>query len=129
MTSASTSSGREEQAAPGSPAEDFRGVIGSDFRDSTPWWPPVENDARGKPDIVVVVLDDVGFAGLGCYGAEIDTPVIDALAERGLRFNDFNVTPLCSPTRPACSPAATTTASAWPTSPMWIPASPDTAAG
>ena len=101
MTSASTSSGREEQAAPGSPAEDFRGVVGSDFRDSTPWWPPVENDARGKPDIVVVVLDDVGFAGLGCYGAEIDTPVIDALAERGLRFNDFNVTPLCSPTR-AC---------------------------
>ena len=61
----------------------------------------MENDARGKPDVVVVVLDDVGFAGLGCYGAEIDTPNIDALAEGGVRFNDFNVTPLCSPTR-AC---------------------------
>lgn len=79
----------------------FGGVIGPDFRASVPWWPAPENDARGKPDILLVVLDDVGFAGLGCYGAEIDTPVIDRLAERGLRFNDFNVTPLCSPTR-AC---------------------------
>ena len=80
---------------------EFPGVIGPDFRTSTPWWPQPENDARGKPDILLVVLDDVGFAGLGCYGAEIDTPVIDGLAEQGLRFNDFNVTPLCSPTR-AC---------------------------
>lgn len=79
---------------------DFDGSIGSDFRDSKPWWPP-QKDVRGKPNIVVVVLDDVGFAGLGCYGAELNTPNIDALAQRGLRFNDFNVTPLCSPTR-AC---------------------------
>ena len=85
----------------GSTQDDFPGVIGPDFRTSVPWWPPMENDARGKPDVVVVVLDDVGFAGLGCYGAEIDTPTIDALAEGGVRFNDFNVTPLCSPTR-AC---------------------------
>ena len=81
--------------------DDFPGVIGPDFRTSVPWWPPMENDARGKPDVVVVVLDDVGFAGLGCYGAEIDTPTIDSLAAGGIRFNDFNVTPLCSPTR-AC---------------------------
>ncbi|MYH55904.1 MAG: arylsulfatase [Acidimicrobiia bacterium] len=80
---------------------DFQGVVGNDFRDSVPWWPPMESDVRGKPDVVVVVLDDVGFAGLGCYGAEIDTPAIDALAAAGIRFNDFNVTPLCSPTR-AC---------------------------
>ena len=86
---------------PSSDREGFPGVIGPDFRASVPWWPPMENDARGKPDVVVVVLDDVGFAGLGCYGAEIDTPNIDALAEGGVRFNDFNVTPLCSPTR-AC---------------------------
>ena len=83
------------------PEEGFQGVIGRDFRDSVPWWPPMKNDARGKPDVVLVVLDDVGFAGLGCYGAEVETPVIDSLADRGLRFNDFNVTPLCSPTR-AC---------------------------
>ncbi len=81
--------------------EGFEGVIGRDFRSSTPWWPPIQHDARGKPDVVLVVLDDVGFAGLGCYGAEVETPVMDALATEGLRFNDFNVTPLCSPTR-AC---------------------------
>ena len=45
---------------------DFQGVVGNDFRDSVPWWPPMESDVRGKPDVVVVVLDDVGFAGLGC---------------------------------------------------------------
>lgn len=89
------------QEAPTHPEPDFEGVIGPDFRESVPWWPPMANDARGKPDVVLVVLDDVGFAGLGCYGAEVETPVMDALAERGLRFNDFNVTPLCSPTR-AC---------------------------
>ena len=89
------------QAAPSYPEPGFQGVIGPDFRESVPWWPPMANHARGKPDVVLVVLDDVGFAGLGCYGAEVETPVMDALAERGLRFNDFNVTPLCSPTR-AC---------------------------
>ena len=82
------------------PKSDFDGSIGFDFRDSKPSW-PAQKDVRGKPNVVVVVLDDVGFAGLGCYGAELDTPNIDALAQRGLRFNDFNVTPLCSPTR-AC---------------------------
>ncbi len=90
-----------QAAEPSRPEEGFQGVIGRDFRDSTPWWPPMRNDARGKPDVVLVVLDDVGFGGLGCYGAEVETPVMDALAGRGLRFNDFNVTPLCSPTR-AC---------------------------
>jgi arylsulfatase A-like enzyme len=81
--------------------EDFLGEIGTNFRDSTPWWPPPKSDATGKPDVVLVVLDDVGFGGLGCYGAEIETRAVDKMAERGLRFNDFNVTPLCSSTR-AC---------------------------
>ncbi len=54
-----------------------------------------------KPDIVVVVLDDVGFADLGCYGSEHRTPAIDAIAAGGVRFNNFHVTALCAPTR-AC---------------------------
>ncbi len=100
-TDLSGTPGAGEQTPPSHPEPGFKGVIGPDFRDSVPWWPPMAADARGKPDVVLVVLDDVGFAGLGCYGAEVETPVMDALAERGLRFNDFNVTPLCSPTR-AC---------------------------
>lgn len=54
-----------------------------------------------KPNIVIAVLDDVGFADLGCYGAEHRTPCIDGLADAGTRFNNFHVTALCSPTR-AC---------------------------
>jgi arylsulfatase len=50
---------------------------------------------------MLVVLDDVGFAQLGCYGSDISTPTIDALATRGLRFTNFHTTALCSPTR-AC---------------------------
>lgn len=52
-----------------------------------------------KPNIVYIVLDDVGFSDLGCYGSEIKTPNLDRLAGNGLRYNNFNVTPLCSPTR------------------------------
>ena len=54
-----------------------------------------------KPNIVVAVLDDIGFSDLGCFGSEIDTPCIDALASNGVRFNNFHVTALCAPTR-AC---------------------------
>ena len=56
---------------------------------------------KRQPNIVVVVLDDVGFADLGCYGAEHNTRCIDALAAAGTRFNNFHVTALCAPTR-AC---------------------------
>ncbi len=54
-----------------------------------------------KPNVVIVVLDDVGFADLGCYGAEHRTPCMDTLAAAGVRFNNFHVTALCAPTR-AC---------------------------
>jgi arylsulfatase len=50
---------------------------------------------------VFVILDDTGYADLGCFGSEIATPNIDALAANGLRYNNFHTTPLCSPTRAA----------------------------
>ena len=59
---------------------------------------------RGRttgPNVLVIVLDDLGFAQLGCFGSDIATPNIDALAAGGLRFNRFHVTALCSPTRAA----------------------------
>ena len=49
----------------------------------------------------MIVLDDVGFAQLGCYGSDIDTPVLDSLASNGVRLSSFHTTSLCSPTR-AC---------------------------
>ena len=48
-----------------------------------------------------MMLDDVGFADFGCYGSEVDTPNIDALAERGLRYTGFHTTAMCSTTRAA----------------------------
>ncbi|MHB8680604.1 MAG: sulfatase-like hydrolase/transferase [Acidimicrobiales bacterium] len=79
----------------------FRGRIGRDFEDSEPWWPPYPRARPGSPNVVFVVLDDVGFAQLGCFGSDIDTPVLDGLADNGLRFTNFHTTALCSPTR-AC---------------------------
>ena len=55
----------------------------------------------GAPNVVVVVLDDLGFGHLGSYGSNLLTPNIDALAARGLRFTNFHTTAVCSPTR-AC---------------------------
>ena len=55
----------------------------------------------GAPNVLLVVLDDVGFAQLGCFGSDIDTPVLDGLAAGGLRYTNFHTTALCSPTR-AC---------------------------
>ncbi|MEL7157364.1 MAG: arylsulfatase, partial [Actinomycetota bacterium] len=54
-----------------------------------------------RPNVVIVLLDDVGFADFGCYGSEIDTPTIDALADRGLRYTGFHTTAMCSTTRAA----------------------------
>ena len=80
---------------------EFRGRIGRDWRDSEPWWPPETTPPAGAPNVVLIVLDDVGFAQLGCYGSPIDTPVIDGLAASGVRLANFHTTALCSPSR-AC---------------------------
>jgi arylsulfatase len=79
----------------------FKGRIGRDWRDSEPWWPPVPTPPEGAPNVVLIVLDDVGFAQLGCYGSDIATPVMDRLAGGGVRLANFHTTALCSPTR-AC---------------------------
>ena len=80
-------------------ASRFEGTIGRTVADSEAWFdePPHPDDRA--PNVVVVLLDDTGFAQLGCYGSDIDTPNIDALASGGLQFTNFHVTPLCSPTR------------------------------
>ncbi len=80
---------------------EFGGRIGDDWRDSEPWWPPAPSPPPGAPNVLLVVLDDVGFAQLGCYGSDIGTPVLDGLAAEGIRLTNFHTTALCSPTR-AC---------------------------
>jgi arylsulfatase len=82
-------------------AAEFHGRIGRTVADSEPWFDEPPHPGDGAPDVVVVLLDDTGFAQLGCYGSDIDTPVIDGLAAGGLQHTNFHVTPLCSPTRAA----------------------------
>ena len=79
----------------------FEGKIGRTVEESTPWFAEPPHPPDGAPNVVVVLLDDLGFAQLGCYGSTIDTSNIDALAEGGLCYTNFHVTPLCSPTRAA----------------------------
>lgn len=81
--------------------EPFEGTIGRTHKESTPWWPTPAHPGEQAPDVVVVLIDDLGFAQLGCFGSDIETPNIDRLAAGGLRFTNFHVTPLCSPTRAA----------------------------
>jgi arylsulfatase A-like enzyme len=80
---------------------EFRGVRGRYHHESTPWWPQPTWPPADAPNIVLVVLDDVGFAQLGCFGSDLETPAIDTLARNGLRFTNFHTTALCSPTRAA----------------------------
>ena len=58
-------------------------------------------EERGKPNIVVILVDDMGFSDIGCYGSEIPTPNLDKLAAGGLRFTQFYNTGRCCPTRAA----------------------------
>lgn len=80
---------------------DFKGRIGRTWAESTPSWQPEPSAPAGAPNIVFIVLDDVGYSDLGCYGSEIATPRMDALAAAGIRYSNFHVTAMCSPTR-AC---------------------------
>ena len=80
---------------------EFRGTINVDIRDSEPDWTPfgAPRAPDGTPSVVYIVLDDVGFSALGCYGGPVDTPNIDRIAAQGVRYTQWHTTALCSPTR------------------------------
>ena len=79
--------------------EGFGGVIAESYQDSQEWWAEEELPNEDAPNVIIFLLDDVGFAQVGSFGALIDTPNIDRLADNGLRFNNFHTTALCSPSR------------------------------
>ena len=81
----------------------FRGTINVDIRDSTPDWEPYTQPLApdGAPNVLYIVLDDVGFSAMEPFGGLIETPNINRIAERGLTYTNFHTTALCSPTR-AC---------------------------
>ena len=79
--------------------KDFEGITRTHYIDSTPWWPEKTQAPENAPNILYILLDDTGYSDIGCYGSLIDTPNIDKLAEDGLRYRDFHVNAMCSPTR------------------------------
>jgi arylsulfatase A-like enzyme len=85
------------------PIPAYKGKIDSFYNTSTPDWSQVlaPQAPQGAPNVLLIVLDDVGYGQLGCYGGPIETPNIDALANTGLKYTNFHTTALCSPTRGA----------------------------
>jgi arylsulfatase len=63
--------------------------------------PSIVYPPAGAPNVVVVLLDDVGFGAASTFGGPVPTPTLDRIAGAGLRYNQFHTTALCSPTRAA----------------------------
>ncbi|GEM34956.1 arylsulfatase [Nocardia neocaledoniensis NBRC 108232] len=81
--------------------ESFGGSVGRTAADSTPEWTAPPTAPRGAPNIVVVLVDDMGYSDIGPFGSEIETPTLDRLAANGVRLSNYHTTPLCSPSRAA----------------------------
>jgi len=77
----------------------FTGNVERSIAETDAQFKEVETYQRGGANVLYIVLDDLGFAALGCYGSTISTPNIDRLAKEGLRYNNFHTTAICSATR------------------------------
>jgi arylsulfatase len=83
------------------PDPDFKGRIGETYKDSTPSYPQPVKPPRGAPNVLLILLDDVGFGMCSTFGGPVPTPHMDGLAANGLKYTRFHTTALCSPTRAA----------------------------
>jgi arylsulfatase A-like enzyme len=83
------------------PPAPFKGQIGLSAKDSKPDFPQPVQAPKGAPNVVLVLLDDVGFGASSTFGGPVQTPTLDRLAQSGLRYTQFHTTALCSPTRAA----------------------------
>jgi arylsulfatase len=83
------------------PPRPFRGIINLRANDSKSDFPQPVKAPSGAPNVLLVLLDDVGYGATSTFGGPCNTPTLDALAKAGLRYNHFHTTALCSPTRAA----------------------------
>jgi arylsulfatase len=79
----------------------FQGIIGKSLNDSKEWWAPVPKAPAGSPNVLLIILDDVGFGASSAFGGVISTPTLDSLANNGLRYTNFHTCAICAPTRSA----------------------------
>jgi arylsulfatase len=82
-------------------AQPYQGTIGRTLAESKEWWPEPVKAPAGAPNVVWILLDDVGFGATASFGGVINTPTFDALAANGLRYTNFHTTAICAPTRSA----------------------------
>ena len=83
------------------PDPQFTGTVAETYQDSKPSYPQPVKAPKGAPNVLIILLDDVGFGMAGTFGGPVPTPNLDKLAANGLKFNRFHTTALCSPTRAA----------------------------
>src|SRR5579863_2982732 len=83
------------------PEPAFAGKMGRYVADSVPAWTKPAQAPKGAPNVVIILIDDAGFAATELFGGPVATPELDQFAAEGLRYNNFNVTAICSPTRAA----------------------------
>jgi arylsulfatase len=83
------------------PGTTFPGVIGRTVSESEPAWPQPLRAKKGAPNVIFVILDDVGYGQMSAFGGLVSTPNFDRLVQHGLRYTNMHTTALCSPTR-AC---------------------------
>ncbi len=79
----------------------FKGKIGGNYKESTSSFPVPLTATKGSPNVLIIILDDVGFGMCSTFGGPVPTPHMDKLASNGLKYNRFHTTALCSPTRAA----------------------------
>src|SRR6266699_356326 len=85
------------------PEQSYTGLVTYDAKDPDAKFPPIEplRPPAGAPNVLIVLLDDVGFGASSAFGGPCQTPTAERLAGEGLRYTRFHTTALCSPTRAA----------------------------
>ncbi len=83
------------------PPHVFKGQIGLSVKNSKPDFPKEVQAPKGAPNVVIILLDDVGFGASSTFGGPVSTPTLDRLAKHGLRYTEFHTTSMSSPTRAA----------------------------
>jgi hypothetical protein len=79
----------------------YQGKVGKTLADSKEWWPAPVKAPKGAPNVIWILLDDVGFGATSAFGGVISTPTYDSLANNGLRYTNFHTAAICAPTRAA----------------------------
>ena len=98
LTSLALAGGAVQQANAQQP---YQGVVGRTLAESKEWWPEPVKASQDAPNVIWILLDDVGYGASSTFGGLISTPTLDSLANNGLRYTNFHTCAISAPTRAA----------------------------